>query len=309
MAIATVPAEKMLATLKGLEQAATNHELWLELLRGTLTLRVPPDEADFAEDAHRKCRFGQWYYSTSNAAFRDHPGFAAIGIEHERIHKVAACMLRSSIDGAPISAKDDRDFAEAQKRIGREIAGLQDELKYTLYNLDPLTGLPNRVGMLAELRGQLGLAKRNLSTCVVALMVLDDFKTVVGDFGRVVGDNVLIKISRHMATHLRSYDKIFRYGDEEFLICLPDTDLPTSRGIVERLREELAWLPHESNGTEAFHVTASFGLALLDPDIPVERSIDRAESALNAAKAIGRDRTVPWDPSLTARPTELERSS
>ena len=305
MGIANISAEQMSEVLKELDQASYNHEQWAEMFHGTLISRMPPDERDIDEDAHHKCRFGQWYHNASNAMLHDHPGFAEIGVAHERMHKTAARLLRSSMDALPITTQDYENFVTARKRLGLEIASVRGEFEHALRSLDPLTGTPSRVGMLTELRGQLGLVKRKLYGCVVAMMDLDHFKVVNDTYGHVVGDQVLIKFARHVATHLRSYDKIFRYGGEEFLICLPSTDLPSGRDIIERLREDLSSLPHQADGREPFYVTASFGICLLDPDISVELSIDRADKALYAAKTTGRNRVVAWDASMKASPADV----
>ncbi len=82
------------------------------------------------------------------------------------------------------------------------------------------------------------------------------------------------------------------------MICLPDTDLQTAGDVIDRLREELASLPFEAQGKQRFQVTVSFGLILLDPNIPVEQSIDRADKALYVAKETGRNRVVNWSASM-----------
>jgi diguanylate cyclase (GGDEF)-like protein len=87
---------------------------------------------------------------------------------------------------------------------------------------------------------------------------------------------------------------------------LPDTDLEAGRNIIDRLREELGSLPYEANGKGIFHVTVSFGVTLLDPDLPVEQSIDRADKALYVAKAKGRNRAITWDASMNVLPAEPE---
>jgi diguanylate cyclase (GGDEF)-like protein len=95
---------------------------------------------------------------------------------------------------------------------------------------------------------------------------------------------------------------VFRYGGEELLICMPDADLEMEREILERLRTQIGALDHASD-SRRFRVTASFGLARVDPVDPVELSIDRADRALYAAKAAGRNCTAVWDGSLmTAAP-------
>lgn len=297
MAIPNLSDEQMRAALRELEQAIYNHDQWAETLYGTLICHLSPDERDISNVAHHMCRFGQWFYKAGVAALDKFPGFAEIGLEHERMHQFAASLLRSSMDGIPISTKDYERFTSALKRLRLEIASVQRELEGALFNLDPLTGIPSRVEMLSKLREQQEFVRRN-HACVLAMMDLDLFKSVNDKYGHTVGDKVLIGFARYILVHLRPYDKVFRYGGEEFLICLTDTDPGVGRAIVDRLREELASLPFEASGKGTFHVTASFGLAALDPGIAVERSIDRADKALYVAKADGRNCVVGWDPSM-----------
>ena len=226
------------------------------------------------------------------------PGFAEIGLEHERMHEYAASLLRSSIDGVPISVKDYERFVTALKRLRLEISTVQRELESALFNLDPLTGTPSRVGMLdQELRELQEFVRRN-HNCAVAMLDLDLFKAVNDKYGHVVGDQVLVGLARYIMAHLRPYDRVFRYGGEEFLICLSDTDLAAGQAIIDRLREELGSLQFDGNGHGPFRVTVSFGVALLDGDAPVEQTIDRADKALYVAKTTGRNRAVAWDASM-----------
>jgi diguanylate cyclase (GGDEF)-like protein len=113
---------------------------------------------------------------------------------------------------------------------------------------------------------------------------------------------VLVGVSHYIAAHLRPYDKMFRYGGEEFLLCLTDTDLSGGQVIVDRLRSELASLQFETKGKGPVGVTVSCGLALLAPELAVERSIDRADKALYAAKEGGRNRVVTWASNLDGEP-------
>jgi diguanylate cyclase len=309
MAIPNMSDEQMRTAVRELEQALYNHDQWTEMLYGALICRLVPDQRDISGDGHRQCRFGQWYYKSGNVALERHPGFAEIGLEHERMHQYAAGLLRASVDGVPIPIKDYERFVSALKRMRLEVATVKRELEDALYNLDPLTGAPSRIGMLTKLREQHEFVKRHVHTCAVAMMDLDKFKIVNDKYGHAVGDRVLIAIARYVMAHLRPYDKVFRYGGEEFLICLPDTDLQTGHDIIDQMRDELGSLPHEANSKELFHITVSFGLTILDPDIPVEQSIDRADKALYVAKAMGRNRTITWDASMNVSPAEPEGSA
>jgi len=114
MAIPNIPPEQMRTALKELEQAVYNHEQWAEMLYGTLICRLAPDQRDIGDDAHRMCRFGQWYYKRG-----------MVELEHERMHQYAGTLLRSSVDGVPISIGDYERFVTAVKRLRLEIATLQ----------------------------------------------------------------------------------------------------------------------------------------------------------------------------------------
>lgn len=297
MAIPPLSNEQMRTALKEFEQAIYTHHQWAETLYGTLICRLTPDGRDIGREAHLTCRFGQWYYKSGRVALGEHPSFAEIGLEHERVHQYAASLLRMSVDGTPISITDYERFVTALKRLSLEMSSVQHELEHDLFNLDPLTGTPSRVEMLSKLREQQELVRRD-RPCVVAMMDLDHFKSVNDQYGHLVGDKVLIGIAQYVMCHLRPSDKIFRYGGEEFLIFLTDTDVEAGLAIIDRFRHELATLPFESNTNGAFHITVSFGVAALDPDVAVERSIERADKALYAAKRSGRNRAINWNASM-----------
>jgi diguanylate cyclase (GGDEF)-like protein len=92
---------------------------------------------------------------------------------------------------------------------------------------------------------------------------------------------------------LRKYDSIYRYGGEEFLLCLPGSTLEDAQLLMERLRGELAALPLEVKD-KTIHVSASFGLAMMSPDENVGSTIEQADHALLCAKASGRNRVCVW---------------
>ena len=300
MTLSKMSSESMRGAITELEKALYNHEQWSENIYATLACRLPPDARDLSREAHHNCRFGQWYFGPGAAAFTSHPGFVQIDAEHERMHRFAARLLQASARGEATSLQDYEQFVTALKRLRLEIATLRHELEDALYNLDPLTGTPGRIGMLTRLREEHELVKRKVHACCLVMMDLDHFKAINDYYGHLAGDAVLVEFARHVTSHLRPYDKVFRFGGEEFLICLPATELAEGRDIVERLRKELGALEHRGGGNECFHVTVSFGIATLDPEVPVEQSIDRADKALYLAKLTGRDRIAIWDPSMSA---------
>ncbi len=215
------------------------------------------------------------------------------------MHRSAASLLRASMNGTPISLADHQRLVTAMKRTRLEIQSLKRGIEVSLYNIDVLIGVPGRLEMLTRLREQRELVRRAVHPCCVAMLDIDRFKSINDTYGHPTGDCVLVAIAHYIQVHLRPYDMIFRYGGEEFLLCLPDADIEIGCEICDRLRSEMATLAHHVNGGPPFQVTLSVGLAMIEADISVEEAIDHADRALLAAKAAGRNRATVWEPSLS----------
>jgi diguanylate cyclase (GGDEF)-like protein len=292
-------------TLKQLEQAQHDHDHWHEKLIGTLLCRLPIDPSDLQEEAHLRCRFGQWYYGVAHSELQEEPAFAAIEEEHRQLHEVAARLLREATGSAPIPPADYEELVAGSTRLRLELDSLRHEIQAALRSSDVLTGAYGRAELLPELHEWRGLVQRGIQQCCIAFMDLDRFKEINDSFGHRLGDEVLAGAVRCVAEHLRPYDKVFRYGGDEFLISLPTADLAIGESVTERIRQTLATTTFPA-GTEGGRIstTASFGLALLDPDASVEESIDRADTALLMAKAEGRNRSFSWDPAIMTQRTQ-----
>jgi len=291
--------DEMRSTLDELDRAIFHHEQWHEDLNRTLICRLSPDRRDVNEDAHHNCRFGQWLYGPACKHLAQYPGLKEIECVHERMHRSAKEMLDVSSAGQQVALDRYERFVNALRQLHLEILTTKRELEDTLYNLDPLSGAASRIGMLTKLREQQALVRRKVLTCSVAMMDIDHFKTINDIHGHVVGDRVIVATSQYILRHLRSYDTLFRYGGEEFLICEPNTDLKSSSDNLERLRAGIAAMRFDGARGQSFQITVSFGLTLLDPDVSVEQSIERADKAVYAAKAAGRNRVLIWAPLMS----------
>lgn len=294
--------EDLQGMLSQLEQALINHQQWFAAAMRSITCKLPSDQCDLGPEAHQVCRFGQWYYSEVPEKLRDYPGFIALGEAHKLMHQLAAKLLIESQAGNLIKSFDYDNFANALERMRLEISALTRELENLLYNHDSLTGAITRFGILPAFREQQALIIRGVQSCGIVMMDLDNFKKINDLRGHLAGDCVLTASVHYMIEHLRPYDKIFRYGGEEFLILMQHTELAVCYEMVERLREGLASMAINFDDKEPIHITASFGVVLLDPDVPVETSIDRADKAMYAAKAAGRNCVRKWDTAMQAVP-------
>lgn len=279
-----------------LEQATYNHEQWHRGVLRVLVARLPPDPADLRVDAFRRCRFGQWFDSDAVGFLRPFAAFVALGDAHRRMHTNATELLQLVADDLPVSAPALDSFNNALDHLRLELQSLRDELAALMANRDPLTGAWGRATLLADLREQHALVQRAVQSSALAMIDLDHFKVVNDTFGHSVGDEVLRATSRRQRELIRPYDRLYRYGGEEFLLSMPHTGMEEARLIAERLRTGIAAVVITAEaGGGTIQVTASIGVSEIDAAASVEEAIDRADRALYRAKAAGRDRVEVAD--------------
>ena len=286
------------AILVQIDQAIDSHDQWFSQLVRTLICKLPPDQRDLEENAHKLCRFGQWYYQYSNPALRSHPTFAAIEHEHQQLHAQVSNLLQVSI----VTKKDVDvgvfdEFNNTLQRMRLQLLSLKHEIEGDLNNLDPLTGTYNRFGMLSLLREQQELVARSVNNCSIAMLDIDFFKQVNDQYGHRMGDHALTKIASMMLKGLRPYDKLFRYGGDEFVAMFPNTPVETALLVGERLRTTVENTPVEINKLPV-RMTISLGIASIDANASVEIAIEQADAAMYAAKQNGRNQVKLWEPSL-----------
>jgi diguanylate cyclase (GGDEF)-like protein len=158
-----------------------------------------------------------------------------------------------------------------------------------LAELDELTGSSNRRSIMRMLEEEIARASRSGSPCAIALIDLDWFKRINDAYGHPTGDEVLRTFSITMFANIRSIDRFGRYGGEEFLLVLPDMDVDQAMQALDRLRAIIADLDW-SAFSPGMKVTMSAGVATLNPNETSDTFLARADSALYAAKAQGRNR-------------------
>ena len=154
---------------------------------------------------------------------------------------------------------------------------------------DPLTGVLNRGAILSALNAALGITGLHGAPGVIMADV-DHFKLVNDTHGHQAGDAVLVEFARRIGAVIRRADRLGRYGSEEFLVVIADTNSEELGRAAERLRQAVADSPIEIGGN-ALAVTASFGAAMVDPTRrDAAAVIAAADAALYRAKRSGRNR-------------------
>jgi two-component system, cell cycle response regulator len=155
---------------------------------------------------------------------------------------------------------------------------------------DALTEVANRRFLDRQLDALVGAANRHGRPLALAMIDLDHFKAVNDAHGHGVGDAVLAEVAARLSGRLRVEDHLGRFGGEEFLVLLPDTDADAAAGVAEALRAAVCAEPIAARGAEIV-MTASVGWAVYEGESP-HQLVARADAAMYRAKAEGRNRVA-----------------
>lgn len=188
------------------------------------------------------------------------------------------------------------------------VGRLQTELT-RLATTDPLTGCLNRSQLADILNGQIQMRERYERVSSLVLIDLDHFKTINDRWGHVAGDRVLQEVAMRLKRRLRDSDQLFRIGGEEFMLVLPETRQKDAETLAHQLLTTVSAGPFLEN----IQVTASAGITEVVKGETWSTWLNRADQALYAAKAQGRNRLValrgstgPAEAQAEADPERLE---
>lgn len=158
---------------------------------------------------------------------------------------------------------------------------------------DPLTGLFNRRTLIGSLEEEMKRGQRYERPMSILMMDIDHFKTINDRWGHPVGDEVLKAFAATCQSTRRENDKIGRWGGEEFVMLLPETEPAEAERVGQRIRGLTAKMVINAKPADlAIQATVSVGLTTATADDNVETLINRADAAMYEAKALGRDRVV-----------------
>ncbi|PPK52565.1 diguanylate cyclase (GGDEF)-like protein [Marinobacter persicus] len=163
---------------------------------------------------------------------------------------------------------------------------------------DPLTGALNRAGIEPHLESSLAGAQRRSQPMSIVLLDIDYFKNVNDSFGHALGDSVLVQLVNTLKRRLRKADSLARWGGEEFLVLLPDTDPKGAFQLADALRQavEQATFEHRQS------LTISLGTATANAGDSLKSLVRRADDNLYAAKHAGRNQVM----GLIEKPESME---
>ncbi|HEY9050230.1 MAG TPA: diguanylate cyclase [Gammaproteobacteria bacterium] len=282
--------QQMQDVMDALDAADGNHRQWLRKLHSSLICGDPFGDDVTAENAHKCCQFGLWYYNKAPQILAQQNSFIEIEHLHSSMHGSARQLAAMASRGERINSDQYNDFVDRQRVFTEKLMALRDQVCECLYSYDALTGLMTRGPFLKIMDAECARESRTGEHCSLVLMDIDHFKEINDKYGHLAGDRALVIVSRYLRKHMRLYDSVCRYGGEEFLITLPGTDLDQAYSIMERLREELEQLNIMYEVGKFLKITSSFGIASLSGRMGHDTCLKKADQALYQAKLSGRNR-------------------
>ncbi len=193
--------------------------------------------------------------------------------------------LRDELQKARQELEEAKHIIRVKEIELKAILAQADEVSHT----DALTYLPNRRQIINNLQKEAHRAERYKTPLSISMMDIDHFKNINDTYGHTVGDVVLLQLANMLREGVRESDMVGRYGGEEFLIVLPNTELQRATELAGRLCKIIREKDIEVVGKA--HITVSIGVAeYRHAEENWQKFLNRADMALYAAKNTGRDR-------------------
>lgn len=272
-------------------QSPRSKSLCSQVVKGKQPVVIAEHSEDSQSPLYRELtqRLNLSFYAGMPILTPDGYAVGALCVMDHIPRKFSRRELESLADFAAIV--QDEILIKQAAQTNRELISQVEKLRIRAF-IDPLTSVWNRGAIFDLLQRELHRSRRTGQSLSLCMLDLDHFKTFNDKHGHQVGDAVLQEMCRRVRQSVRPYDALGRYGGEEFLLVFPETDLSQACTQAERVREAIGGTPFELSDTVSETVTISIGVAQVDSNEDIDKTIERADKALYEAKRSGRNKVI-----------------
>jgi diguanylate cyclase len=222
----------------------------------------------------------------------------------DQLNRLLGEVLRETRDVQARTLRAREEVLASRQKVDaaeRRVAELEAELVQASeqVRIDSLTGTLNRRGLADAFKREIAVAERKQQTLSVALLDVDNFKELNDHFGHAVGDDALTHLAKVIRETVRPGDSVARFGGEEFLVLLPDSDIDAALAVMARAQRELTkrFFLHDN---AKILITFSAGVTRYTAGETQTATIARADGALYEAKRSGKNRVFALAPAAPA---------
>lgn len=269
-------------------------ELFLEM--ADAELRKDQEDAEHKVLTHSKDGVTKYLEIAQNSVMsfiESHADIASVAQSQQDYIDNAPATIVELIEGLNAINKNMSDeLNKAQSKINTLTAELHDVV--SSLTIDPLTKVGNRKGFMEDMESILEAGQEKKLSLVLMMIDADDFKFINEEYGHLAGDKILYFIAQSIKSMIRSEDKIYRYGGEEFGIVINRCDETKAFAIADKIRSKIENSNLIYNGKKVY-LTISVGVTIHQQGDTFDTIIGRAEKALYCAKKSNKNCTVLLD--------------
>lgn len=279
--------------------ALFEHEAWLRGWQRTIACGLPAGGDVLDEETHLHCGLGRWLLKNGGGGTPGAELLRELDRAHRELHEAARHVARRSQADERIPAGEYdavMDAATAFRDAARRIRDVHASSEGDEPSDDAMAELQGRLTMLSELERERDRALRT-GTAMSLMMVrpegMDEVESAYGNSGL---DRVVASFATRLFGLLRPYDGIYRYGRNDFMVCLPGTTGDQARNVADRLIEVISGVSVVLPDDTELSLRAGFGIAAIDSRSPVQETLEHAVRASEMANSRGGDPVVVWTP-------------
>lgn len=291
----TVKTTEMLRQeIRHLEAAVSDHNDWLKDWHLKVLGAAMNGETVANDEAILQTPLRKWYYGQAQDVFGDSPAFPAVGFSLEALKSNARQLADKLNETGKFPPEEYKEFMEANASFNEKIFKLQRETLFQVAHIDDLTGAGDVTAMRSDIEAERERVKRMAQDATVVICELSDYTDRDGNKIDADRSEVLVGFAVTIADQLRPYDELYRIDNDQFLICLPYTDITVAELVIKRLHGKVSGTPLQMKDGTRLKLRTHMGIAPIGGEESIETIIDHALEALDLARVNALSDVYSW---------------